>query len=191
MQRRHTNNCLLLHSPDTRQIVSRRQRRSLGPAAVYRLCCFRLSATKQQTTVRRWRGKRSKQRLISFSSPYVSPKRSMLTFSFSSANGVLALYHMHTVWSHPLPPSPVSGYLPPGLSCFIASFPLSSLSTKRAAPCRERLFCCSFVTGRPGRRPGGRGSPPCPAWRPDRCRRRECAACRRGRCPGGRAASRS
>ena len=135
MQRRHTNNCLLLHSPDTRQIVNRHQRRSPGPAAVYRLCCFRLSATKQQTTVRRWRGKQSKQRLISFSSPYVSPKRSMLTFSFSSANGLLALYHMHTVWSHPLPPSPVSGYLPQGLVGFIASFPLRSLATKRAAPC--------------------------------------------------------
>ena len=133
MQRRHTNNCLLLHSPDTRQIVNRHQRRSPGPAAVYRLCCFRLSATKQQTTVRRWRGKQSKQRL--FFHPHTFLQNVLcLPFRFHRQmdcwHYIICIPYESTLYR-----PPVNGYLPQGLVGFIASFPLRSLATKRAAPC--------------------------------------------------------
>ena len=70
-----------------------------------------------------------------------------------------------------------------------ASWPGRTFTAAAAVPAERRLPF--FFTGRPGRRSGGPGSPPCPAWRPGRCRRRGCAACRRGQCLRGRAASRS
>ena len=70
-----------------------------------------------------------------------------------------------------------------------ASWPGRTFTAAAAFPAERRLPF--FFTGRPGRRSGGPGSPPCPAWRPGRCRRRGCAACRRGQCLRGRAASRS